>query len=81
MSGWIGDPSEDLEICVFNNADWAGEEQTYKSTTGAFSCLVGPNSYFLLSALSKKQTCSLHSTPEVEIAAVDTAIKNEGSPF
>ena len=81
MGGWIGDPIEDLELCVFSDADWAGEKTTYKSTTGSFSCLIGPNSFFPLSALSKKQTCVSHSTPEAEIVAADTAIKNEGTPL
>ena len=69
MCGWIGDPIEDLELCVFSDANWAGEKSTYKSTTDSFTCLIGPNSFFPISALSKKQTCVSHSTPEAEIVA------------
>ena len=80
MCGWIGDPIDKLELCVFSDADWAGEKTTYKSTTGSFTCVVGPNSFFPISALSKKQTCVSHSTPEAEIVAADTSIRNEGIP-
>ena len=44
MSGWIADPIEDLELCVFSDADWAGEKTTYKSTTRSFAILIGPKS-------------------------------------
>jgi hypothetical protein len=81
MSGWIGDATHALRLCVFSDADWAGEKQTFKSTTGSLTCLVGPNSFFPLYALSKKQTCVSHSTPEAEIVAADAAIKNEGLPL
>ena len=80
MCGWIGDPIEKLELCVFSDADWAGEKSTYKSTTSFFAFLLGPNSFFPISALSKKQTCVSHSTPEAEIVAADTSIRSEGIP-
>ena len=40
----------------------------------------GPNSFFPLNAISKKQSCVLHSTPEAEIVAADLAIRTEGLP-
>ena len=80
MCGWIGDPIDKLELCVFSDADWAGEKTTYKSTTGSCTCLVGLNFCFPISALSKKQTCVSHSTPKAEIVAADTSIRNEGIP-
>ena len=47
---------------------------------GSFTCLMGPNSFIPISALSKKQTCVSHSTPEAELVAVDTSFRNEGIP-
>ena len=38
------------------------------------------NSFFPLSAISKKQSCVPHSTPEAEIVAADLAIRTEGLP-
>ena len=46
-------------------------------------CLIalkGPNSFFPLKAISKKQSCVSHSTPEAEIVAADLAIRTEGLP-
>ena len=80
MVGWIGDSLSDLQMCLFSDADWAGEPGTYKSTTASFLCLIGPNSFVPLSAMSKKQTCVSHSTAEAEIVAADKAIKDEGIP-
>ena len=40
----------------------------------------GPNSFFLLNAISKKQPCASHSTPEAEIVAADLAIRTQGLP-
>ena len=77
--GWIGDKWEDLQLVLFADAN-KGEKPTFNSTSGAFLCLSGPNSFFPLAALSKKQTSIAHSTPEAEIVSVDTALKNLGVP-
>eukprot|EP00972_Heterocapsa_arctica_P071106 10504589-Heterocapsa_arctica.AAC.1 len=36
--------------------------------------------FFPLNAISKKQTCVSHSTPEAEIVAADLALRTEGLP-
>ena len=40
----------------------------------------GPNIFFPLNGVSKKQTCVSHSTPEAEIVAANAAIRLEGLP-
>ena len=45
-----------------------------------FIALTGPNSFFPLNAISKKQSCVSHFTPEAEIVAADLAIRTEGLP-
>ena len=62
------------------DADFAGCLDTAKSTTGVFIALTGPNTFFPLGAISKKQSCVFHSTPEAEIVAADLAIRTEGLP-
>ena len=42
--------------------------------------LVGPNSFFPLAAVSKKQTAVSHSTPEAEIVAAAAALRTIGLP-
>ena len=45
-----------------------------------FIALTGPNSFFPLNAISKKQSYVSLSTPEAEIVAADLAIRTEGLP-
>ena len=73
--GWVGDKWEDVELTIYADADWAGDKPSFHSTSGCFLCLSGRNTFFPLAALSKKQTCVSHSTPEAEIVAADTAIR------
>ena len=80
MRGYIGDKPEDLNIVLYGDADFAGCNETAKSTSGVFLCLKGPNSFFPLNAISKKQSCVSHSTPEAEIVAANLAIRTEGLP-
>jgi hypothetical protein len=78
--GWIGDKWEDLELTIYSDADWAGDKTSYFSTTGGFMCLTGRNTFFPLAAMSKKQSCVSHSTPEAEIVAADMVMKSIGIP-
>ena len=80
LKGHIGDKIEDLNLTLFSDADFAGCLDTAKSTSGVSIALTGPNSFFPLNAISKKQSCVSHSTPEAEIVAADLAIRTEGLP-
>ena len=79
MDGWVGDKWEDLQLFIFADANWA-EKPEFVSTSGCFLCLHGPNTFFPLAAMSKKQTAKSHSTPEAEIVAADMAIRLIGLP-
>ena len=50
MSGWIGDPPEDLTMHLFFDADFAGCPFTLRSTSGLHLDAQGPNSRFPLSS-------------------------------
>ena len=78
--GFIGDSPEDLELWLFVDADFAGDREDLKSTSGGFLVLAGPNSYFPLGQVCKKQTAQSHSTPEAEIVALDAGVRAEGIP-
>ena len=80
MHGWVGDNPKDLELVLYTDADFAGDVQTSRSTSGVFLCLKGPNSFVPLSALSKRQSCVSHSTPEAEIVAADAGLRSEAIP-
>jgi hypothetical protein len=80
LKGHIGDCAEDLSLSLYSDADFAGDKETSKSTTGIFLAVTGPNTFFPLNGVSKKQTCVSHSTPEAEIVAANAAIRLEGLP-
>ena len=80
LKGHIGDSNKDLTLTLFSDADFAGCLDAAKSTSGVLIALTRPNAFFPLSAISKKQPCVSHSTPEAEIVAADLAIRTEGLP-
>ena len=80
MIGYIGDPLDDLSLGLYADADLASCPDTMKSTNGALLVLQGPNSFFPLAALSKKQTVTSTSSTEAEIVSLFYALKNEGIP-
>eukprot|EP00972_Heterocapsa_arctica_P058659 8649221-Heterocapsa_arctica.AAC.1 len=80
FKGHIGDSPELLVLSLYSDADFAGDKDTSKSTSGIFIALTGPNSFYPLNATSRKQSCVSHSTPEAEIVAANAAIRTEGLP-
>jgi len=80
LVGWIGDGVKAMELKLFSDADFAGDLETCRSTSGVFLHLEGPTTFFPLSGQSKKQSCVSHSTPEAEIVAADLAVRTEGLP-
>ena len=80
LKGHIGDSSDQLELSLYSDADFAGDKESSRSTTGIFLALTGPNTFFPLNGVSKKQTCVSHSTPEAEIVAANAAVRLEGLP-
>ena len=80
MVGYIGDAAEDLHLELYSDADFASDLETRKSTTGVFLVLSGPNTFFPLSGVSKKQSAVSHSTPEAEIVAAAQALRTVGLP-
>ena len=78
LTGVIGDKLKDVSLELFSDADFAGDKADSKSTSGVFLALKGPNTFFPLSASSKKQSCVSHSTPEAELVAANLAVRTEG---
>lgn len=51
-----------------------------KSTTGCFLVIIGPNTYFPLTAFSKKQTSVSISSTEAEVVAANISLRAVGLP-
>ena len=79
--GFIGDPWSDLELALFVDADWASDNQDRKSTSGGLLVFLGPHSFFPIGAVCKKQGCQSLSTPEAEIVALTTILKEVVYPM
>ena len=77
---YAADPPSKCHLALFCDADFAGDKSDAKSTTGVHLAIVGPNTYFPLSSISKKQGCVSQSTCEAEIVALSTGLKQEGLP-
>jgi len=80
MVAYVGDKLTECQLWLFSDADFAGDTETRRSTSGVFLALVGPATFVPLSAASRKQTCVSHSTTEAEIVAADLAVRSEALP-
>ncbi len=78
--GWVNDGKDNIGVHLYADADFAGCKRTGRSTSGAFLCMGGPDTFFPIQAISRKQTAVSHSTPEAEIVAADLAVRTIGVP-
>ena len=65
---------------MYSDADFAGFDETSESTSGIFLAATGPNSFFPLNGISKKQSNVSHSTSEAEIVSVSASLRMEALP-
>ena len=56
LVGTIKDDPEHLELRLYVDADFDGDRRPGKSTSGGFLVLHGPNTFFPLAWVSKRQT-------------------------
>ena len=80
LTGFVGDGPSSLELRLYADADFAGDRPEYKSTSGIYLALVGPNTFFPLAAKAQKQTAVAHSTVEAEIVSANLAVRTIGLP-
>ncbi|MDA8582809.1 Ty1/Copia family ribonuclease HI [bacterium] len=80
LSGFVGDPPEKWQLRLYCDADFAGDRPDFKSTSGAYLALTGPNTFCPLAAAAKKQTAVSHSTPEAEICSAYEGMSKLGIP-
>ncbi len=80
LSGFVGDGPSALRLRLYADADFAGDRPEFKSTSGVFLAMVGPNTFFPLAAKAQKQTAVAHSTVEAEIVSAGFAVRTVGLP-
>ena len=71
---------KDLRLSLYVDADFAGCRLTAKSTSGGFLVLKGPNTFFPLSWVSKRQTSVSRSTTESEVVSLAFSLFGEAIP-
>ena len=81
LTGTVNDPKEHLHLELYVDADFAGDREDAYSTNGAWLVLAGPNTYFPLCWLSKKQSAVSRSTAESEIISLAHALFLEALPM
>ena len=79
MVGFVGDAPDQCKVWLFADSDHAGEHDS-RSTSGCVLALVGPNTYYPLTAFSKKQTSTAMSSTEAEVTAANLAMRAVGLP-
>ena len=79
LVGWVGDPKHMLEVALYADADFAGDISN-KSTSGIALLIQGPDTRFMMSTKSTRQSCTSHSSTESEIVAADVALRTVGLP-
>ena len=80
LVGTVGDAAEDLSLRLYVDADFAGDRLDAKSTSGGFLVLYGPNTFFPLSWVCKKQTAVSRSTTEAEVISLAHSLFSEALP-
>ena len=74
---FIGDKVSECRLWLFADADHAGEYDN-RSTSGCLLVSVGPNTYFPLTAFSKKQTAVAMSSTESEVVSANVSLRAVG---
>ena len=80
LVGKVMDQAPLLSLRLYVDADFAGDRLTGKSTNGGYLVLVGPNTFFPLMWVSKKQTSVSRSTTESEVVSLAHSLFSEALP-
>jgi hypothetical protein len=78
--GWVSQDVDDAQPTLFTDADFAGCNDTERSTSGVHLDIPGEKTKFPILGISKKQSAVSHSTPEAEIVAAAFGLRTEGIP-
>ena len=78
LVGTIRDDPRELHLALYVDADFAGAKSDARSTSGGYLVLKGPNSFFPLAWVSKRQTSVSRSTTESEVVSLAHSLYQEG---
>ena len=81
LQGHVHDEAGSLKLLLYVDADFAGSSDNAKSTSGGYLVLAGPNSWFPLSWISKRQSAVARSTTEAEVVSLAVSLHTEAIPM
>ena len=67
----VGNTTKQCRLGLFQNADFAGDLEDSKSTSGGALCVFGSHTFVPISWMCKKKTSVSHSSTESEIISLD----------
>ena len=71
---------ESLSLRLYVDADFGGDSGNARSTSGGYLVLFGPNTFFPISWLSRRQTSTSRSATESEVVALAASLFSEAIP-
>ena len=71
---------KDIQLSLYIDADFAGDRESSRSTNGGLLVLTGPESYFPIAWVSKRQTSTSRSTTEAEVVSLAYSLYGEALP-
>ena len=77
---YVGNTAQQCSLGMFQDADFAGDFEDSKSTSGGPLCIFGSHTFVLISWMCKKQTSVSHSSTEAEIISLDAGLRMDGIP-
>ena len=80
LVGKVRDPPEALWLRLYVDADFGGDRSDVKSTNGGYLVLCGPNTFFPLAWVAKRQTSTSRSTTESEVVSMAYSLFSEALP-
>ena len=80
LVGKVGDPPSSLRLKLYVDADFSGESDNARSTSGGYLVLAGPNTWFPLTWVAKRQTSTSRSTTEAEVISLAHSLFLEALP-
>ena len=76
----MGNTAKQCRLGLFQDADFAGDLEDSKSTSGGSLCVFGSHTFVPISWMCKKQTSVSASSTESEIISLDTGLRLDGLP-
>ena len=80
LKGCVDDPPGDLELWLYVDANFCGDSDNTRSTSGGWLILAGPNTRFPIAWVSKRQTATSRSTTEAETVSLGKTLFDEALP-